>query len=108
MEEKQKLPQLIFKKVKNSKAIKNFDLEKRLVCYSCEIKQHRKIEKLNGKEGEVSEEMVRAYLLDKLSDELGYDLEKIEIDIIKTKKDLKKRIFDMRKNPYQMPAPNGE
>jgi type I restriction enzyme M protein len=80
MEEKQKLPQLIFKKVKNSKAIKNFDLEKRLVSYSYEIKQHRKIEKLNGKEGEVSEEMVRAYLLDKLSDELGYDLEKIEIE----------------------------
>lgn len=58
-----------------NKAVVKFDLEKNTVKYSDEIKKHREIDSLKQ-----DEEAVRAYLLTKLVNELGYKPEKIEIE----------------------------
>ena len=55
--------------------VETFDFDNNKVKYSSEIRQHRKIEKITG-----NEEIVRAYILAKLVNELGYKPEKIEIE----------------------------
>ena len=74
MEEKQLLKS-VFEIVKDSNVIKGFDVTKETISYSSEIKQHREIKKISGEE-----ELVRAYLLHKLTTELGYKAENIEIE----------------------------
>jgi type I restriction enzyme M protein len=64
------------------KGVKVYDFQSNKIEYSKEIKGW-KISKLrnNNKSGEeISEEMVRAYILTKLVNELGYDLKNIEIE----------------------------
>lgn len=65
--------------IKQSPIIKEIDIESKKISYQG-INQNRKIEKLSGKENEISEELVRAYLLTKLVKELGYKPENIEIE----------------------------
>lgn len=65
--------------LKNSPVIKEIDIESKKISYQ-RINQNRKIEKLSGKENEIGEELVRAYLLTKLVKELGYKPENIEIE----------------------------
>lgn len=56
-------------------AVLDFNVKDKSVEYASEIKQNRKVRKLSG-----DEEIVRAYLLAKLVNELGYRLENIEIE----------------------------
>ncbi|MFD2530968.1 restriction endonuclease subunit M [Gracilimonas halophila] len=56
------------------KAVENIDLESNKIKYSEKI-EGRKISKISGEE-----EIVRAYLMTLLSNELGYPLEKLEIE----------------------------
>ncbi|RHZ36630.1 restriction endonuclease subunit M [endosymbiont GvMRE of Glomus versiforme] len=56
------------------KAVVIYDFERKKVKYSEKIQSHREIDKFGG------EEMVRAYILAKLVNELGYKLENIEIE----------------------------
>lgn len=65
--------------IKQSPIIKEIDIESKKISYQG-INQNRKIEKLSGKENEIGEELVRAYLLTKLVKELGYKPENIEIE----------------------------
>ena len=65
--------------LKNSPVIKEIDIESKKISYQG-INQNRKVEKLSGKENEIGEELVRAYLLTKLVKELGYKPENIEIE----------------------------
>lgn len=73
--EKKQLLKSVFESVKDSNVIKGFDVTKETISYSSEIKQHREIKKISGEE-----ELVRAYLLHKLTTELGYKAENIEIE----------------------------
>ncbi len=57
------------------KAVEMLDFENGKIKYSDLIKQYREIKNFKG-----NEEIVRAYLLSKLSNELGYKLENIEIE----------------------------
>jgi type I restriction enzyme M protein len=57
------------------KVIEELDFEKGKIKYSDSIKQYREIKNFKG-----NEEIVRAYLLSKLTNELGYKLENIEIE----------------------------
>ncbi len=56
------------------KVVKNIDLEKKKISYTG-IKQHRTIETISG-----DEEMVRAYILTRLVNELKYSPDRIEIE----------------------------
>lgn len=58
-----------------NKAVKSIDFDKSKVSYVDEIKQHREIRKISG-----DEEIVRAYLLTRLVNELGYKPARIEIE----------------------------
>ncbi len=58
-----------------NKAVEMLDFDNEKIKYSDLIKQHREIKNFKG-----NEEIVRAYLLSKLSNELGYKLENIEIE----------------------------
>jgi len=58
-----------------NKAVEKFDFEKSTISYSKKIKQNREIKKITG-----DEEIVRAYLLTKLVNILGYKPENIEIE----------------------------
>lgn len=60
--------------LENSPVIKEFDFDKQKISYQS-IKQNRDIKKISG-----DEELVRAYLLTKLVNELGYDPKNIEIE----------------------------
>ncbi len=62
------------KKVK-IKAVEAYNFEKKQIRYSSFIKQKREIKKITG-----DEEIVRAFILSKLVNELGYKLENIEIE----------------------------
>ncbi|HSQ98127.1 MAG TPA: N-6 DNA methylase [Rickettsiales bacterium] len=66
--------ELLKKYFQESKVIKKFDLDKKTISYD-KIKQNREISKISGEE-----ELVRAYLLTKLTSELGYKPELIEIE----------------------------
>lgn len=57
-----------------TKVVSLFDLDNNKICYTG-IKQYREIKNITG-----DEEIVRAYLLTKLSNELGYKLENIELE----------------------------
>ena len=57
------------------KAVERFDFGKSTISYIKEIKQAREIKKITG-----DEEIVRAYILTKLVNELGYKPENIEIE----------------------------
>ncbi len=57
------------------KVVENFDPENKKIKYSDKIKQNREIKKISG-----DEEIVRAYLLTKLVNELGYNPENIELE----------------------------
>lgn len=58
-----------------TKVVKKFDFGKSTISYTKEIKQTREIKKITG-----DEEVVRAYILTKLVNELGYKAENIEIE----------------------------
>lgn len=57
------------------KAVENFDFSKSTINYIKDIKQTRKINKITG-----DEEVVRAYIITKLTNALGYKPENIEIE----------------------------
>src|SRR5438132_8689196 len=57
-----------------TKVVEIYDFENQKVKYSEKIKSHRKIDKFG------SEEIVRAYILAKLVNQLGYKPENIEIE----------------------------
>lgn len=57
------------------RVVDNYNFEDLTVSYSKQIKQNREIKKFSG-----NEEIVRAYLLSKLINELGYQQENIEIE----------------------------
>lgn len=57
------------------KVVEIFDIEKKKIKYSSEIKQYREIKNISG-----DEEVVRAYLLTKLVNELGYKPQNIELE----------------------------
>lgn len=57
------------------KVVEIFDYEKKKISYTNKIKQNRQITKITG-----DEELVRAFLLTRLVNELGYKLEDIEIE----------------------------
>lgn len=57
------------------KVVESIDFDKRNVSYTSQIKQNREIKKITG-----DEEIVRAYILTKLVNELGYRPENIEIE----------------------------
>ncbi len=57
------------------KVVENFDFDTSIISYSKTIKQNRDIKKISG-----NEEIVRAYLLTKLVNELGYKPANIEIE----------------------------
>lgn len=59
----------------SNEAVKEFDYENKKIKYSDEIKSARKIKDITG-----DEELVRAYLITKLVDELGYPVDRIEIE----------------------------
>jgi type I restriction enzyme M protein len=58
-----------------TKVVDKFDFSKKTISYTKEIKQTREIKKITG-----DEELVRAYILTKLVNELGYKPEIIEIE----------------------------
>ena len=64
-----------FIKSQKVKAVEKFDFKKTTITYSKQIKQHREIKKITG-----DEEVVRAYILTKLANVLGYKLNKFEIE----------------------------
>ena len=55
--------------------VENFDLAKKSISYSKEIKQHREIKVITG-----DEEIVRAFLINRLVNSLGYEANLIEIE----------------------------
>ena len=57
------------------KAVEKYDFEKGFISYSNKINQHREINVITGKE-----EIVRAYLISKLVNQLGYNMNTIEIE----------------------------
>jgi type I restriction enzyme M protein len=57
------------------KAVEKFDFGKSTISYTKKIKQTREVRKITG-----DEEVVRAYILTKLINELGYNPENIEIE----------------------------
>ena len=57
------------------KAVEKFDFGKSTISYTKKIKQTREVRKITG-----NEEVVRAYILTKLINELGYKPENIEIE----------------------------
>lgn len=59
----------------NIKAVEKFDFAKSTISYTKDIKQTREIKKITG-----DEEVVRAYILTKLVNVLGYKPENIEIE----------------------------
>lgn len=59
----------------SEKAVEKYDFEKSKIVYSDQIKQNREIKVITG-----DEEIVRAYLLTKLINELGYRPENIELE----------------------------
>jgi type I restriction enzyme M protein len=65
---------ILKEKLLSSSVINNFDPENKKISYHG-IKQNREIKKISG-----DEELVRAYLLTKLVDQLGYKPENIEIE----------------------------
>lgn len=65
----------IYIKKSKEKVVKILDIAKAKIEYSNVIKQHREIKTING-----DEELVRAYLITKLVNELGYKAENIEIE----------------------------
>lgn len=69
--------ELIENYIKNqkTKVVQDFAFAESKVKYSADIKQNREIRKLSG-----DEEIVRAFLLTKLVNELGYKPDKIEIE----------------------------
>jgi type I restriction enzyme M protein len=69
------IPVEMFIKSQKVKAVETFDFKKFIVSYSKQIKQHREIKKIAG-----DEEIVRAYILTKLANVLGYKLDKLEIE----------------------------
>lgn len=77
MEFKKQELEVIKKYIENSKikAVNKFDFENKTVEYNPKIKQHIKINSIRG-----DEEIVRMYILTKLTNELGYPLERIEIE----------------------------
>lgn len=62
-------------KLQKGKAVEKFDFNKSTITYSKQIKQHREIKKITG-----DEEIVRAYILTKLANVLGYKLDRLEIE----------------------------
>jgi type I restriction enzyme M protein len=60
---------------KKVKVVEKLDFGKSIIRYTKEIKQNREIKKITG-----DEEIVRAYILTKLVNELGYKQENIEIE----------------------------
>jgi len=60
---------------KKNKAVTSIDLESNSIAYNKNIFSNRDITKISG-----DEEVVRAYLLTKLVNDLGYDLDKIELE----------------------------
>ena len=64
-----------FIKKSKEKVVEIFDIAKAKIEYSNAIKQHREIKTIDG-----DEELVRAYLITKLVNELGYKAENIEIE----------------------------
>jgi type I restriction enzyme M protein len=62
-------------KLQQTKVVEKFDFDKLTISYSKAIKQTREIKKITG-----NEEVVRAYILAKLVNELGYKPENIEIE----------------------------
>lgn len=58
-----------------NKVVVDFNPEKSIVAYSKDIKSNREIKKISG-----DEEVVRAYIMAKLVNELGYKPENIEIE----------------------------
>ena len=61
--------------LEKSKVVEKLDLDNKEVKYSNQIKQYREIKKITW-----PEELVRAYILEKLSTEFWYDLKNIEIE----------------------------
>lgn len=59
----------------SEKVVDTYDYTQKTISYSSKVKQFRKIKKISG-----DEEVVRAYLLSKLVNELGYLPENIEIE----------------------------
>jgi len=57
------------------KVVEKYDLSNHTISYSKDIKQYREIKTISG-----DEEIVRAYILAKLVNELGYKPENIEIE----------------------------
>lgn len=74
MEITKELKKYLDNKQQKEKVVEIYDFEKEKVRYSEKIKSHRKIDKLG------SEEIVRAYILAKLVNELGYKPENIELE----------------------------
>jgi len=58
-----------------NKVVEKYDFDKNTISYSKLIKQNREINKISG-----NEEIVRAYVLTKLINELGYKPENIELE----------------------------
>ena len=54
------------------KIVEEYDFEKRIILYSKDLKQKEVIRKIHG-----DEEIVRAYILAKLVNELGYQIKDI-------------------------------
>lgn len=76
-----------------SKTVEKYDFEKTTVTYSSNIKQNREIKSISG-----DEEIVRAYILAKLTNELGYNAEDLEIEReynVKIGRDSKKPRVDL-------------
>lgn len=67
----------IIKYIDNNKikAVEEIDINNRKIKYNKDIKGSKKVSKLSG-----DEEFVRAYILTKLTNELGYELKNIEIE----------------------------
>lgn len=58
-----------------TKIVEEYDFEKRTLSYSKDLKQREVIKKIHG-----DEEIVRAYILAKLVNELGYQIKDIELE----------------------------
>ena len=68
--------ELVEQKLENQKnSIAKINIEKATVGYSEKIKQHRILKTLTG-----DEEIVRAFLIDRLVNELDYTSENVEIE----------------------------
>lgn len=76
-----------------SKTVEKYDFDKATITYSSGIKQNREIKSISG-----DEEIVRAYILAKLTNELGYNAEDLEIEreySVKIGRDNKKPRIDL-------------